>query len=206
MSEQQVSVHVCIFLFDILYLDREALMQRPFRERRSALASVFTALKPGFVELAQSYELRILTDDTNKPQLGFQNMENTDSKPEHMASDQVQEMHAMDSERPARTDIEDESLNQGKKGAEVCEMKAEPVSERGNDDADCSTEVKTMNVCICQQFFPEICLSSSAYVAEFCVWHGVYAYVVRNFDNGEPPGCSWSEPSVEFVGTGTTNT
>lgn len=60
MSEQDVGVHVCIFLFDVLLLRGEVLLQKTFRERRCALCRVFTALKPGYVELAQSYELRIL--------------------------------------------------------------------------------------------------------------------------------------------------
>jgi ATP-dependent DNA ligase len=62
VSEQSVSVHVCIFLFDIMLLQGDVLLQKTFRERRRALSKLFTALKPGHVELARSYELRVLTD------------------------------------------------------------------------------------------------------------------------------------------------
>ena len=59
VQEAEVSVHVCMFLFDILLHQGDVLLQKSFRERRRVLAGVFTALKPGYVELAQSYELHV---------------------------------------------------------------------------------------------------------------------------------------------------
>jgi hypothetical protein len=68
VSEESVSVHVCIFLFDILLLEGENLLKKSFRERRRALSRLFTALKPGHVELARSFELRTLTEEGSEPQ------------------------------------------------------------------------------------------------------------------------------------------
>ena len=101
-------MHVCIFLFDILYLDGDALMKRPFRERRITLERVFTNLKPGHVELAQSYELRILTPDD--PSL---------------------------SSIKSQQDSKDETLH---------DKEHEPIAGNACNDADCVTEVKTVNV------------------------------------------------------------
>jgi hypothetical protein len=55
----EVQVHVCIFLFDILFVDGDVLLQQSFRERRKALQGVFSMLNPGYVELAHSFELNV---------------------------------------------------------------------------------------------------------------------------------------------------
>lgn len=76
VNENDVSVHVCIFLFDILLLQGDILLRKAFRERRRALSGVFTALKPGHVALAQSYELHVCAQEAESqtqeapPELG----------------------------------------------------------------------------------------------------------------------------------------
>lgn len=62
VKESDVSVHVCIFLFDILLHQGDILLHSTFRERRQVLSGVFTALKPGYVELAKSYEMHVLDE------------------------------------------------------------------------------------------------------------------------------------------------
>ncbi|KAH8107914.1 ATP-dependent DNA ligase [Cristinia sonorae] len=41
-----VKICVCVFAFDIMYLDGQVLLQKPFRERRQLLRSHFTPLSP----------------------------------------------------------------------------------------------------------------------------------------------------------------
>ena len=63
VRESDVTVHVCVFLFDLLHIDGEDLLARPFRERRARLAAAFPALKAGHVVLAQGIELRVVPDE-----------------------------------------------------------------------------------------------------------------------------------------------
>jgi DNA ligase-1 len=44
----EVSVNVCLFAFDLMYLNGEELMNRPFRERRSLLRSLFVEIPRHF--------------------------------------------------------------------------------------------------------------------------------------------------------------
>jgi len=53
----QVSVQVCVFVFDILMLDGEPLIKRSLRDRRAQIAAALPGMKPGFVQLAESIEL-----------------------------------------------------------------------------------------------------------------------------------------------------
>ena len=50
-------MHVCVFVFDILMLDGEALIKLSLRERRARISVALPLMKPGFVQLAQSLEL-----------------------------------------------------------------------------------------------------------------------------------------------------
>ena len=63
VRESDVTVHVCVFLFDLLHIDGEDLLALPFRERRARLAAAFPALKAGHVALAQGVELRVVPDE-----------------------------------------------------------------------------------------------------------------------------------------------
>jgi hypothetical protein len=53
----QVTVPVCVFAFDLLYADGEALVHLPLRARRARLAAALPNLSPGFVEMANAREL-----------------------------------------------------------------------------------------------------------------------------------------------------
>ena len=59
VAEADVTVHVCVFLFDALYVNGESLLHLPLRERRARLRACFPDLRPGFVELAQGLEMHV---------------------------------------------------------------------------------------------------------------------------------------------------
>jgi DNA ligase-1 len=46
---EDVKVKVCVFAFDLLYLDGEALVNRPFRERRELMYSAFEEIEGEFI-------------------------------------------------------------------------------------------------------------------------------------------------------------
>lgn len=50
---------VCVFLFDLLYLDGQGMLQSSFRQRRQALFKLFGNLRPGYVEMARGFELEV---------------------------------------------------------------------------------------------------------------------------------------------------
>ena len=52
---QSVTVDVCLFAFDLMYLNGEELLSRPFRERRSLLRSLFVEL-PGHFTWVKSID------------------------------------------------------------------------------------------------------------------------------------------------------
>ena len=52
---QSVKVDVCLFAFDLMYLNGEELLNRPFRERRSLLRSLFVEL-PGHFTWVKSFD------------------------------------------------------------------------------------------------------------------------------------------------------
>jgi len=52
---QSVKIDVCLFAFDLMYLNGEELMNRPFRERRSLLRSLFIEL-PGHFTWVKSFD------------------------------------------------------------------------------------------------------------------------------------------------------
>ena len=53
----QVTVAVCVFAFDLLYLDGTALVHLPLRERRRQLDLALPQVSPGLVQIAQAVEL-----------------------------------------------------------------------------------------------------------------------------------------------------
>ena len=54
----QVTMHVCVFVFDLLYVDGDSLVHLPLRQRRSRLAAALPNLQPGHVQLATSLEFQ----------------------------------------------------------------------------------------------------------------------------------------------------
>lgn len=59
ITDAQVNVDVCVFLFDLLFLDGDGMLQTSFRQRRQALSDLFVNLRPGYVEMANGFELDI---------------------------------------------------------------------------------------------------------------------------------------------------
>lgn len=57
VTESEVSIAVCIFAFDILYLNGNVLTKQSLRERRKALTDALVNLEEGVVELAKSVEV-----------------------------------------------------------------------------------------------------------------------------------------------------
>lgn len=55
----QVSVQVCVFVFDILMVDGEALIKHSLRERRSRISQALPNMRPGYIQIAQSLELKV---------------------------------------------------------------------------------------------------------------------------------------------------
>ena len=51
-------MHVCVFVFDLLYVDGEALVHLPLRQRRARLAAALPNLQPGHVQFATSVEFQ----------------------------------------------------------------------------------------------------------------------------------------------------
>ena len=54
-----MNVDVCVFLFDLLYIDGKGMMHSSFRQRRQTLKQLFVNLRQGFVEMANGFELEI---------------------------------------------------------------------------------------------------------------------------------------------------
>ena len=57
----QVTVAVCVFAFDLLYVDGSPLVHLPLRERRLKLQAALPQLSPGHVQIARSIELQAAT-------------------------------------------------------------------------------------------------------------------------------------------------
>lgn len=51
-------MHVCVFVFDLLYVDGDSLIHLPLRQRRARLAQALPNLEPGFVQFATSMEFQ----------------------------------------------------------------------------------------------------------------------------------------------------
>ena len=51
-------MHVCVFAFDLLYVDGDSLVHLPLRQRRARLAQALPNLAPGFVQFATSMEFQ----------------------------------------------------------------------------------------------------------------------------------------------------
>lgn len=52
----QVSVQVCVFIFDLLMADGEVLLKESLRQRRARIPQALPSLRPGFIQMAQSFE------------------------------------------------------------------------------------------------------------------------------------------------------
>lgn len=52
-SAPQVSVHVCIFVFDLMYLDGRTLLALPLEERRRLLLTALPGMREGHIQMAQ---------------------------------------------------------------------------------------------------------------------------------------------------------
>lgn len=63
----QVSVQVCVFVFDMLMVDGEALIKHSLRERRSRVSQALPNMRPGYIQLAQSLELKVLPPEGQEP-------------------------------------------------------------------------------------------------------------------------------------------
>ena len=53
----QVSVQVCVFVFDILMVDGDVLIKQTLRERRARIALALPNMRPGYIQLVQSLQL-----------------------------------------------------------------------------------------------------------------------------------------------------
>ena len=53
----QVSVQVCVFVFDILMVDGDVLIKQTLRERRARIGLALPNMRPGYIQLAQSLQL-----------------------------------------------------------------------------------------------------------------------------------------------------
>ena len=51
-------MHVCVFVFDLLYVDGDSLVHLPLRQRRARLAAALPNLQPGHVQFATSLEFQ----------------------------------------------------------------------------------------------------------------------------------------------------
>ena len=51
-------MHVCVFVFDLLYVDGDSLVHLPLRQRRARLAAALPNLQPGHVQFATSMEFQ----------------------------------------------------------------------------------------------------------------------------------------------------
>ena len=51
-------MHVCVFVFDLLYMDGDSLVHLPLRQRRARLAAALPNLEPGHVQFATSMEFQ----------------------------------------------------------------------------------------------------------------------------------------------------
>ncbi|KAK9865080.1 hypothetical protein WJX84_011403 [Apatococcus fuscideae] len=55
VTTDQVTIHVCVFVFDLLYVDGESLVHLPLRARREHMATSLS-MQPGYLEAAQALE------------------------------------------------------------------------------------------------------------------------------------------------------
>ena len=66
-SHVQVSVNVCVFIFDLLMVDGEPLLKSTLRDRRSRVAKALPHMTPGFIQLAESIQLQSPSQDAVEP-------------------------------------------------------------------------------------------------------------------------------------------
>lgn len=50
-AQLQVTQQVCVFLFDVMYLDGEVLMPLPLRRRRELIHAALPHMREGFVQV-----------------------------------------------------------------------------------------------------------------------------------------------------------
>lgn len=60
-TEEEVKVQVCVFAFDLLYLNGESLVKEPLRRRRELLRETLVEV-PGETQLARSADLSTVED------------------------------------------------------------------------------------------------------------------------------------------------
>ncbi|GIL67667.1 hypothetical protein Vafri_21003, partial [Volvox africanus] len=61
VEEHQVTVQVCVFVFDLLFWNGQPLLRRSLRERRALLPLALPGISPGRVMLATAVEMQPLT-------------------------------------------------------------------------------------------------------------------------------------------------
>ncbi|PVU92054.1 hypothetical protein BB561_004059 [Smittium simulii] len=61
VKENEITVQVCLFVFDILYLNNQSLLQTPFEKRRQVLKDTFV-YTPGTLEYAKHENLNEIDD------------------------------------------------------------------------------------------------------------------------------------------------
>ena len=59
-------MHVCVFVFDMLMVDGEALIKHSLRERRARISQALPNLRPGYIQLAQGIELQVPNPEEEK--------------------------------------------------------------------------------------------------------------------------------------------
>lgn len=60
-KEEEVKVQVCVFVFDLLFLNGESLVREPLRKRRSLLREALKEV-PGETQFARSADLATVED------------------------------------------------------------------------------------------------------------------------------------------------
>ncbi|CAA7030310.1 unnamed protein product [Microthlaspi erraticum] len=58
VTTESIKVEVCVFVFDIMFLNGEQLLALPLRDRRKRLKEVFPETRPGYLEYAKEITVR----------------------------------------------------------------------------------------------------------------------------------------------------
>lgn len=68
VTEDEVSVRVCVFVFDMVYWNGSPLLRHPLRKRRALIADALPSMSAGAVQMATSLELlNPPADDAGRP-------------------------------------------------------------------------------------------------------------------------------------------
>ncbi|GMH43726.1 hypothetical protein BSKO_11648 [Bryopsis sp. KO-2023] len=94
VEESDVTISVCAFVFDILYLNGEVLLKQSLRKRRAAMEGALSNLKEGFVSIATSMEMQLpapaetgSNDGGGENEAGQPNSSGSKSELEHIESE-----------------------------------------------------------------------------------------------------------------------